>query len=121
MVRKEAMNKLILSEVQGLGFTGIELLALVTNTSFDVVFYANVAGNFLQSNAMADQGLIDPVKLAAFYNRVATIIRSDANFDSTALNIVKVNRNNEVSVSTKERDSRVYAIKKEWRTAILKP
>ncbi len=115
------MNKLILSEVQGLGFNGIELLALVTNTAFDVVFYANVAGNILQSNAMADQGLIDPVKLADFYNRVATIIRSDADFDSTALNIVKVNRNNEVSVSTKERDSRVYAIKKEWRATILKP
>jgi len=112
------MNSILISEIEKLGLDGVDLLALVTDTSYDVTFYADVDGKRIQSNTMAEEGLLDSVKLMAFYEKVATAIREDEGFDPRALNVVKVNRNSEVSVSQMERNARVYAIKKEWRNEV---
>lgn len=113
------MNSILISEVANLGLNEVDLLALVTNTSYDVIFYANVDGRRIQSNAMAEEDLIDSAALQAFYEKIAKIIQTDASFDPSALNIVKVGRNCEVSASKKERNAHVYAIKKEWRNQVL--
>ena len=113
------MNNMIISEIRKLGLGEVDLLALVTDTSYDVSFYANVDGKRIQSNTMVEEGLIDSVVLMAFYEKVATVIRMDEGFDPGALNVVKVNRNSEVSVSKMERNTRVYAIKKEWRNMAM--
>ena len=113
------MNNMIISEIRKLGLGEVDLLALVTDTSYDVSFYASVDGKRIQSNTMVEEGLIDSVVLMAFYEKVATVIRMDEGFDPGALNVVKVNRNSEVSVSKMERNTRVYAIKKEWRNMAM--
>jgi len=113
------MNNKIISEIRELGLSEVDLLALVTDTSYDVVFYASVDGKRMQSNTMAEEGLLDTVKLMAFYGKVATAIREDEGFDPSSLNVVKVNRNSEVSMSKMERNTRVYAIKKEWRIVAI--
>lgn len=113
------MNNILISEIEKLSLNEVDLLALVTDTSYDVSFYASVDGKRIQSNTMVEEGLIDSVILTAFYEKVATVIREDEGFDSSALNVVKVNRNSEVSMSKMERNTRVYAIKKEWRNLAL--
>ena len=113
------MDSILISEIGKLGLNEVDLLALVTDTSYDVSFYANVDGKRIQSNTMAEEGLLDPVKLMAFYEKIAAVIRAASSFDASALNVVKVNRNSEVSISKMERNSRVYAIKKEWRNVAI--
>lgn len=113
------MNNMLISEIRKLGLTEVDLLALVTDTSYDVTFYADVDGKRIQSNTMAEEGLLDSVKLMAFYEKIATVIRTDSSFDANALNVVKVNRNSEVSMSRMERNAHVYAVKKEWRSVAI--
>ena len=113
------MNSILISEIEKLGLDGVDLLALVTDTSYDVTFYADVDGKRIQSNTMADEGLIDSVRLMVFYEKIATIIRAESSFDVSALNVVTVNRNFEVSISKMERNAHVYAIKKEWRNVAI--
>ena len=53
------MNKQIHDEVLKIeekGLTGVELLALVTDSSYEVVFYANYNGKVRQSNDLAEDG-----------------------------------------------------------------
>ena len=38
------MNSILISEIMKLGLNEVDLLALVTDTSYEVVFYANVGG-----------------------------------------------------------------------------
>ena len=113
------MNGILISEIEKLGLDGVDLLALVTDTSYDVTFYADVDGKRIQSNTMAEEGLLDSVKLMAFYEKIATVIRAGSSFDASALNVVKVNRNSEVSMSRMERNAHVYAVKKEWRSVAI--
>lgn len=113
------MNCILISEIEKLGLNEVDLLALVTSTSYDVSFYANVDGRRIQSNTMVEEDLIDSATLTAFYEKVATIIRKDTSFDPDAMNIVQVGRNSEVSAFKMERNAHVYAIKKEWRNQVL--
>ena len=113
------MNNNLVSEIAELGLNEVDLLALVTNTSYEVEFYASVDGKRMQSNAMAEDELVDSGNLLAFYERVAITIRADARFDSNALNVVKVNRDGEVSMTKTARNAHVYAIQKEWRKQVL--
>lgn len=109
----------ILMEIAALGLANVKLLALVTDTSYDVVFYADVEGGMIQSNTLAEQGKVAPEKLAAFYEKIAECVRSDPSYDNSVMNVVKVDQDTGVTFSTKERDCRVYAVKKEWRNAVL--
>lgn len=118
MAERNNMKNLV-AVVEELGLKGVELLALVTQTSYDVVFYANVEGEKVQSNTLADQGGVDAILLADFYAKVAEIIRKDSAYDASKLNIVEVNPRCEVSVRKDAIDSRVYKIKKDWRSKVL--
>jgi uncharacterized HAD superfamily protein len=113
------MNNDLVSEIAELGLNEVDLLAVVTDTSYEVEFYASVDGKRMQSNAMAEEGLVDSNKLFAFYEKVATVIRAEASFDSGALNVVKVSRNGEVSMTKTARNAHIYAIQKEWRNQVL--
>lgn len=112
------MNKLF-TEIDNLGLNGVELLALVTGTSYDVVFYANVEGKMVQSNSLAGEGKIEMNHLADFYARVAEIIREDSAYDASALNVVKVDAQKNCSIDKEPINSRVYEIKKNWRLKVL--
>ena len=55
------MNKQIHDEIlkiEAKGLSDIELLALVTDTSYEVVFYAKYDGKMRQSNDLAEDGIL---------------------------------------------------------------
>lgn len=112
------MDKL-LAAIDDLGVKGVELLALVSDTSYDVVFYANVDGKKIQSNSLAENGAIELSRLADFYGKVAEIVRGDPTYDASALNVVSVDAQKHVSINKEAIDCRVYAIKKNWRAQVL--
>lgn len=111
------MNELV-KAIKNLNLGGIELLALVTDTSYEVVFYANVNGKVYQSNQLVEEDLIDPLKLDAFYGVVARIVGSSRQFKNGMMNIVKVNAKFDVSVLYAEEVCHEYAIKTEWERSL---
>ena len=77
------MNKQIHDEVLKIeekGLTDVELLALVTDSSYEVVFYANYNGKTRQSNDLAEDGrltdFIFPKKIYIGKNMCKNLIPS---------------------------------------------
>lgn len=115
------MNKKIIAAVNKLemdGVTGIEMLALVSETSYEVVFYGDCQGQRLQSNAMVENGLIDADVVDDFYKAIAQAVRSEASFDKDKMNIVKYYKDGTINLAYDEKNCRVYSIKKEWKKSL---
>lgn len=115
------MNELIkekLLKVKEKGFSNVELLALVTNSSYEVMFYAKRDDDYFQSNAMVEDGMLTWEFVDKIYNEVAHIIRNSKEYDPDKLNVVKVALDKEMTISYEERDSHQYKLKKEWKKSI---
>ena len=113
----ERIMTTLIDEIVKLNLGSIELLALVTSTSYEVVFYATVNGKKYQSNALTAEGLFDILKMDEFYSKVATIIRNASNFKSDSMNIVTVNSSATIKWEYAERNCRIYPIKKNWKNS----
>lgn len=111
------MNKII-DEINKLALQNVNLLALVTKTSFDVVFFASVDGKMVQSNALAEKGVINFLELDKFYQTVAEIIRGSGDFKSDMLNVVKINDDKDIVFSYEPLNCRVHSIKKAWKETL---
>ena len=85
----------------------VELLALVSDTSYEVVFYGTCNGKRMQSNEMVE------------CNAVAEAVRNDARFSAAEMNIVKWHENAELEFSQDQKTCRLYPIKKSWRQEVL--
>ena len=86
------MNKQIHEEVlriEAKGLQNIELLALVTDSSYEVIFYATYNGKICQSNDLAESGILSLEFVDDIYASVANVVRSDKKFDPSKMNIVK--------------------------------
>ena len=115
------MNKKIIEEVNKLekvGITNVEMLALVTNTSYEVVFYGNCNGQKLQSNDLVEKDLIDSMQLDQFYKSIAEVVRTDKRFDKEKMNVVKYYKDAVIDFIQEEKDCRVYSIKKDWKSSL---
>lgn len=110
--------KELISTIAQLKLNGVNLLALVTKTSDEVVFYATVNGKIMQSNSLAEEGLLDPLVLDDFCHKIANIIRSSKKFKEDMMNIVKVSTNNEIDFSYESTSARLYAIRKNWKASL---
>ncbi len=110
--------KELFSTIAQLKLNSVNLLALVTKTTDEVVFYATVDGKIMQSNALAEDGLLDPLVLDDFYHKIVNIIRSSNKFKEDMMNVVKVSTNNEVDFSYESTSARIYAIKKNWKDSL---
>ena len=114
------MNKQIHDEVLKIekkGLTDVELLALVTDSSYEVVFYANYNGKTRQSNDLAEDGVLELDFVDGIYSSVANAVRADKKFDSEKMNIIKASGEN-VSVEYDEKNCRVYGLKKKWKESL---
>ena len=87
------MDKII-AEIDKLNVGKIDLLAIVSKSSSEIVFYCDKNGRMIQSNNLIEEGLIDSVALDTFCSTITCIIRNDSKFREDKMNIVKVNRNN---------------------------
>jgi hypothetical protein len=114
------MNKQIHEEVlriEAKGLQNIELLALVTDSSYEVIFYATYNGKICQSNDLAENGILSLEFVDDIYASVANVVRSDKKFDPSKMNIVKAS-DEDVTVEYDEKNCRVYALKKKWKESV---
>ena len=108
----------LIDETKNLNLGNIDLLALVTSSSYEVVFYATVNGKKYQSNALTEDGLFDILKMDEFYSNVANIIRNSSHFKADSMNIVTVTSSATIKWEYAERSCRIYPIKKAWKNSL---
>ena len=108
----------LLKEVDGLGLGNVNLLALITKNSSDVVFYTNIEGRMLQSNTLVESGAFDAAKMRDFYQRITDLIRESSDFNPEMMNVVKVS-GAQVSISYETLNCSVVSLKKAWRDLLL--
>lgn len=116
------MEKEIITQIENLekeGISNIDMLALITKTTSEIIFYGEIQGKIYQSNNMIEENLIDSLKIEKFYENIAKIIRSDKEFREEKMNIVKVNREKKFSIEIDEKNCKVYKIKKDWKNKIF--
>ena len=116
------MEKEIIVQIENLekkGISNIDMLALITKTSSEVIFYGKKQGKIYQSNNMVEENLIDSLEIETFYENITKIIKTDKEFREEKMNIIKVNRKKVFSIEIEDKDCKVYRIKKEWRNGIL--
>ena len=116
------MEKEIIVQIENLekkGISNIDMLALITKTSSEVIFYGEIQGKIYQSNNMVEENLIDSLEIETFYENITKIIKTDKEFREEKMNIIKVNREKVFSIEIEDNDCKVYRIKKEWRNGIL--
>ena len=116
------MGKEIIVQIENLekkGISNIDMLALITKTSSEVIFYGEIQGKIYQSNNMVEENLIDSLEIETFYENITKIIKTDKKFREEKMNIIKVNREKVFSIEIEDKDCKVYRIKKEWRNGIL--
>lgn len=114
------MNKQIHNEIvkiESRGLSDIELLALVTDTSYEVVFYAKYDGKMRQSNELAENGILSLNFVDEIYNDVAKIVRNAPEYDVSKMNVVKASER-DVLIEYDEKNCRLYALKKKWKEEI---
>ena len=115
------MEKEIITQIENLekeGISNINMLALITKTTSEIIFYGEIQGKIYQSNNMVEENLIDSLKIEKFYENIVKIIRSDKEFRKEKMNIVKVNREKEFSIEIEEKNFKFYKIKKEWKNEV---
>lgn len=112
--------KQIIKEIETLKLGSVNLLALVTTTYSDVVFVASMNGKKYQSGMLAEESIVDNEILDSFYVKIADVIRKNLKFDSSKLNVVTIDGENNVNIRYEPIDARVYGIKKEWMASLSK-
>jgi hypothetical protein len=120
--RNNIMEKEIITEIENLekeGISDIDMLALITKTTSEIIFYGEIQGKIYQSNNMVEENLIDSLEIETFYENITKIIKTDKEFREEKMNIIKVNREKVFSIEIEDKDCKVYRIKKEWRNGIL--
>ncbi len=96
----------------------IRMLAIVTETRSEVVFYGKKDGIIKQSNNMAEEGILDPYKLDLFYREIAEHIRNSQQFKKDCLNIVKYDTNEGIRFEYAKSTESSVTIMKNWKKQI---
>lgn len=109
------MDKIIdkIKEIEKKGISDVQLIALVSDTSSEVIFYGDVDGIRYQSNNMVEEGKADSDFVDGIYEDITALIRDDRIFDSSKMNIIKADAD-KCKVEYDERKCRTFRIIKEW-------
>lgn len=113
------MKKVIekINEFEKKGINDIQLLALVSETSAEVVFYGIVDGVRYQSNNMVEEGKIESDVIDGFYDEIVELVRTDKKFDSGKMNIIKAD-SDRCKVDYDEKKCKTFKIIKEWEKSL---
>lgn len=114
-MKKQLLDEILKIKSQGL--TNIDLLGLITNTSYEVIFYAKYKGLIKQSNALAEEGILSLDFVDKIYNSIAKIVRDSEQFDPNKMNIVIIKDEN-ITFKYDEKNCRSYNLKKNWKKSI---
>ena len=114
------MKKVIekINEFEKNGIKDVQLIALVSETSAEVVFYGIIDGVRYQSNNMVEEGKIESDVIDGFYNEIVELVRGDKQFDSEKMNIIKAD-SDRCKVAYDEKKCKTYRIIKEWEKNLL--
>ena len=93
------------------------MMALVTQTSYEVIFYANYHGKILQSNELAERGILSAAFVDEIYEQAAAVVRNDKKFAPDKMNVIKYSSCS-VKAEYYERNCKTYALKKRWKEEI---
>lgn len=97
----------------------IKLLAIVTDSSYEVVFYQSSNGKLMQANSLAEEGILDLYKLDQFYREVAQLVRQNNAFQMDKINVLRYESGMKCTIIYKEKGVSSYSIKKEWKKEIM--
>lgn len=113
------MNKISekIREFQKNGVSDIQLVALVSDTSSEVLFYGEVDGVRYQSNNMVEEGKISSDLVDTFYEDITSIIKADGKFKADKMNIIKADAERS-NVGYDEKKCRTFKIIKEWEKSL---
>lgn len=100
--------------------TEIQGLALVTKTSYEVVFYGKINGEIVQSNNMVEMNLIDSVLLDDFYSEMAKKVKELPDYKEECMNIFTFDDKSHFELKTEEKARSLYSIKKHWKESVMK-
>ena len=92
--------------------------ASVTETSYEVFFYAFIDGNPVQCFELAEQNLLDENELDTVFASIVEVIRNANIYQRDKNNIVTIiidKSGVKMDMAYVERDARMYGIKKEWK------
>lgn len=104
-------------KIKSKGLADLHLLGLITNTSYEIIFYVNYNGRIMQSNALAEEGILNIGFVDEIYASIAKIVRECEQFDSDKMNIITV-EDEKISITYDEKSCRVYNLKKRWKKSI---
>ena len=91
---------------------------MITESTSDVVFYANINGKLQQSNTIVESGAFDPARMRDFYSRVSDIIRKSDFFKPEKMNVVTIS-DSQLNISYKNLDCSVFLLKKMWKESFI--
>ena len=104
----------LIKSLEEKGIGNIELIALVTSTSSEIIFYGDINGRRYQSNTIYEMedmaGIIDE-----FYEKVTESIRANREYDENKMNIVNASKNDAV-VCYDDKRCRIFPIIHEWES-----
>lgn len=114
------MNNVIdkIKEYEKKGISNIQMIALVSDTSSEVIFYGVINGVKYQSNNMVEAGKIDSDIVDSFYDEIVRMVRTDEKYDSAKMNIIKAD-SNECNFSYDEKKCKTYKIVKDWENGLV--
>ena len=92
------------------------MIALISDTSREVVFYCDYNNCRVQSNSLVEEYGINSAIIEDFYDSVTDIIRNSKDFKSGLMNIVKVSGET-IEVTYEDKNCRSYKIIKEWSSS----
>ena len=113
------MKKVIekINEFEKKGINDIQLIALVSETSAEVIFYGIIDGVRYQSNNMVDEGKMESDVIDGFYDEIVKTIRADKKFDSEKMNVIKAD-SDRCKVGYDEKKCKTFKIIKEWEKSL---
>lgn len=97
----------------------LDLLAQVTKTMSEVVFYAKKDGVVYHSNDLFEEDYITDNKIFDLYSKIAEIVRSSSEFDNTKTNIVTYNSTTKkINIDHNDSNKSNFTIQKEWKQGL---
>ena len=96
--------------------------ASVSETGYEVFFYAFIDGQPVQCFELAEKDLLDENELDAIFADIVDIIKQSKVYHSDKNNIATIIIDKfgvNIDVEYMDRDARMYGIKKEWKQKMI--
>lgn len=96
--------------------------ASITQTSYEVFFYAFINGKAVQCYELAEEGKLDENELDSVFAAIVDVVKESKLFHGDKNNIATITIDKvgvKMDMEYYEKDARLYKIKKEWEQKIV--